>query len=282
MSRVLRWFRNAVIGLVALVAVTSLVIYVVSERMLRRHYPATPADLSASSEAASVAEGLHLAQTRGCTGCHGSKLQGQMFIDRPLIARVAAPDLTRAVAEYSDKQLAHIIRRGIRPDGQSVVIMPAGSYSQLTDHDVGNILAYLRSAPSVEGQRRKRHIGPVARILFVIGKFKLAAVEAREADALASSYPKPGQPHFKGAYIARTSCTECHGLNLGGEAGGRPDLRIAAGYTLEQFTHFMRTGKAFGGRELQLMSNMARRRFSHFTNDEIAELHGYLVARAGK
>jgi hypothetical protein len=59
----------------------------------------------------------------------------------------------------------------------------------------------------------------------------------------------------------------------------RPDLRIAAGYTLEQFTHFMRTGKA---RELKLMSDMARRRFSHFTEDEIAELHGYLVARAGK
>ena len=197
MSRVLRWFRNALIGLVALVAATSLVIYVVSERALRRHYLATPTDLSASREASSVAEGLHLVQTRGCTGCHGSNLQGKMFIDQPLMARVASPNLTRAVAEYSDKQLAHIIRRGVRPDGQSVVIMPSGSYSQLTDHDVRNILAYLRSAPSVEGQRRKRHIGPVARILFVIGRFKPAAVEAREADALASSYPKPGQPHWK-------------------------------------------------------------------------------------
>jgi len=61
-SRVLRWFRNALIGLVALVAATSLVIYVVSERVLRRHYPATPTDLFAFREASSVAEGLRLAQ----------------------------------------------------------------------------------------------------------------------------------------------------------------------------------------------------------------------------
>jgi mono/diheme cytochrome c family protein len=279
MSRAVRWLRNALIGLVALVAVMSLVIYLVSERELRRQYIATPADL-AVADAPSVAAGSHLAQTRGCTGCHRPTLQGQMFVDQPLLARVASPNLTVAVAEYSDKELAHIIRRGVRPDGRSVIIMPSGSYSQFTDQDVGNILAYLRSVPAIDGQRRMRHVGPGARLMFVLGKFKPAAVEVREADSLSSFYPRPGQPHWQGAYIARTTCTECHGLNLGGNPGRTPDLRIAAGYSLAQFTHFMRTGKALGDRELTLMSNMARRRFSHFTDEEIAELHGYLVARA--
>jgi mono/diheme cytochrome c family protein len=282
MRRALRWLRNALIGLFALVAIALLVAYVVSERELGRRFSAEPADISASLDSASVAEGFHIAQTRGCTGCHGANLQGQTFIDDPLMARVASPNLTIAAAEYSDGQLAHIIRRGVRPDGQSLVIMPSGSFSQLTDRDVGSILAYLHSVPGVEGQRRTRYFGPVARILFALGKFKPAPVEAREADALAPSYPQPGQPHWKGAYIARTTCTECHGLNLAGGSGKRPDLRIAAGYTLEQFTHFMRTGKALGDRELPLMSDMARRRFSHFTDDELAELHGYLVARAGR
>ena len=205
-----------------------------------------------------------------------------MFVDQPLLARVASPNLTVAVAEYSDRELAHIIRRGVRPDGRSVVVMPSGSYSQFTDRDVGNVLAYLRSVPATDGQRRMRHLGPGARIMFALGKFKPAAVEVREADSLASSYPQPGQPHWEGAYLARTSCTECHGLNLGGNPGRTPDLRIAAGYSLKQFTHFMRTGKALGDRELTLMSSMARRRFSHLTDEEIAELHGYLVARVSK
>jgi cytochrome c553 len=281
MKRALRWLRNAVVGFVALVAVTLLVIYGVSERMLRRHYDATPRELSAA-DSPSVTEGLHLAQTSGCTGCHSPKLQGQMFIDDVLIARVASPNLTVAVTEYSDRQLAHIIRRGVRPDGQSVIIMPSGSFSQFTDHDIASILAYLRSVPFTEGQRRTRQVGPLARLMFVLGKFKPAAVEVREADSLTSAYPQRGQPHWKGAYIARTTCTECHGLNLGGNEGRPPDLRIAAGYSLEQFSHFMRTGKARGNRELKLMSDMARRRFSHFTDEEIAELHGYLVARASK
>jgi mono/diheme cytochrome c family protein len=282
MSRALRWLRNTLIGFVILLVVLSLVIYVVSERTLRRAYEVRPADLSVAPAAASVTEGFHIAQTRGCIGCHGSKLQGRMFIDQALIARVAAPNLTAAVAQFSDKQLAHIIRQGVRPDGRSVIIMPAGSYSQFTDHDIASVLAYLRSVPPVEGQRRMRHVGPLARIMFALGKFKPAALEAREADARAPSYPKTGEPHWQGAYIARTTCTECHGFTLEGNPGRSPDLRIASGYTLEQFTHFMRTGKALGDRELRLMSDVARRRFSHFTDDEIAELHGYLVARAGK
>jgi mono/diheme cytochrome c family protein len=281
MNRALRWLRNAILGLVALVAVTLIVTYVVSERMLRRHYDATPRELSVA-DAPSVTEGFHLAQTNGCTGCHGPKLQGQMFMDNTLIARVASPSLTLAVTEYSNGQLEHIIRRGVRPDGQSVIVMPSGSFSQFTDHDIASILAYLRSVPATGGQRRTRQLGPVARLMFVLGKFKPAAVEVQEADSLASSYPQLGQPHWKGAYLARTSCTECHGLNLGGNAGRTPDLRVAAGYSLEQFTHFMRTGKALRNRELPLMSNMARRRFSHFTDEEIAELHGYLVARAAE
>lgn len=282
MNRPLRWIRNTLIGLVALVAATVIVIYAASERMLRRHFPTTPADLTASLATASMAEGLHLAQTRGCTGCHTPNLQGQMFVDELLVGRVASPNLTKAVAEHSDNQLGHIIRRGVRPDGRSIVIMPSGSFSQLSDHDVSSILAYLRSVPPVEGQRRVRHIGPIARLAFLLGEFKLAAVEVLEAESLSSSYPKAGEPHWKGAYIARTTCTECHGLNLGGGNQGRPDLRIAAGYTLDQFRHFMRTGKALGNRELKLMSDMARRRFSHFTDEELADLHGYLVARVGK
>ena len=67
---------------------------------------------------------------------------------------------------------------------------------------------------------------------------------------------------------------------LEGDESRIPDLRIAASYSLEQFTHLMRTGKASGNRELKLMSSVARNRFSHFTDDEIQAQHSYLVARA--
>jgi cytochrome c553 len=78
---------------------------------------------------------------------------------------------------------------------------------------------------------------------------------------------------------ASDACTECHGLDLtGGEKA--PDLRVAASYSAEAFTRLLRTGKAAGDRELELMSGVARRRFSHFNDAEIQALQTYLLARA--
>lgn len=280
MNRPLRWLRNTLLGLVVLLIVALASAYAVSEWTIRRTYAAPATNIAIPTDSASVAEGMRQANIRGCTGCHGPLLAGKKFIDIPLVGSVASPDLTIAAREYSDVDLVRIIRRGVRPDGRSVVVMPSAMFSSLRDEDVGKIIAYIRSVPPSEGQRRKMKLGPGGRVMFAVGKFKPAAVEVLEAEASPASFPRPGDPNSEGAYLARTVCTECHGMNLEGDDRGTPDLRIAAGYSLEQFTHLMRTGKALGDRELELMSSVARKRLSHFTDDEIKALHRYLLARA--
>ena len=52
-------------------------------------------------------------------------------------------------------------------------------------------------------------------------------------------------------------------------------------YTEEAFTHFMRTGKALGDRELELMSDMARNRFANFTDVEVHALYTFLSRERG-
>jgi hypothetical protein len=42
----------------------------------------------------------------------------------------------------------------------------------------------------------------------------------------------------------------------------------------------MRTGSALGNRELPTMSLVARKRFSHFSDDELHALYAFLRARA--
>lgn len=121
----------------------------------------------------------------------------------------------------------------------------------------------------------------LARVMLAAGIFKPAAAEVRETDTASGFFPAFGQTNSEGAYLARTACTECHGAKLEG-GGGSPDLRIAAGYNLDDFKRLMRTGKALGNRELKLMSSVARDRFTHFTDDEIRALHSYLVARAAR
>jgi mono/diheme cytochrome c family protein len=144
---------------------------------------------------------------------------------------------------------------------------------------LGEILAYLRSVSPRPGPAPERRLGPVARLAFVVGQLRPAAQLVRRATLVTATWPKVGESTAPGGYLARTSCTECHGLDLrGGDAA--PDLRIAAGYSFEGFTGLMRGGKALGNRELPLMSSVARGRFSHFTERELLVLYTYLVARA--
>ena len=279
MKRALRWLRNGLLGFAGLFFSAAVVVYIVSERVVRRTYDAPGTPVSVPRDSGSIREGERLADIRGCRGCHGAQLAGDVFVDDPLLARVVSPNLTIAAREYTDAELERIIRRGIRPDGRSVVIMPSGMFSVLDDADVGKIIAYVRSVPPTEGNPRKVHVGPLGRLGFALGKFQPAAVEARRAVALSRSYPTGRDPLARGAYLARTACTECHGFDLRG-GDKPPDLRIAAGYSRDEFIHLMRTGKAPGNRELTLMSRVARGRFSHFTDSEIEALHDYLLARA--
>jgi len=282
MKRILRWLRIGLLAVVLLLVVAGAIIYLLSERLLRRTYTEPRVDIAVPSDSESVREGHRLAVIRGCSrDCHGSEIQGGVFIDNLLLARLIAPNLTAAVRQYSNADLARIIRRGVHPDGSSVIGMPSEMFSGLTDADLGKILAYLRSVPPHPGPGPERRLGPGARVAFVAGKLRPAAELVRRAGLLSGTWPQDGDATAPGAYLARTSCTECHGLDLGG--GDRaPDLRIAASYSLEDFQNLMGTGKALGNRELPLMSSVARTRFSHFTDQELRGLYTYLIARAGK
>ena len=283
MRRAVRILGYVVGSLVGLVVLAYVVVYVASEAKIRRKYAITPHPITIPHDSASIAEGRRLAQLHGCTSCHGHLAEGEIFVDNWLFARLVAPNLTKAVREHSDTELEGIIRQGVSPNGRSVVAMPSGEFAPLRDQDLGKIIAYLRSLPVRDGPSRDVRLGPVARVLLVTGRIWPSVEDVQKAVRLSSTYPALPDPNSEGAYLARTVCTACHGVDLRGSPGGKPpDLRIAAGYSLEQFRHLMHTGKALGEREVGLMSRTARTSFSRFTDAEVASLHRYLVARAGQ
>ena len=281
MHRALRWLRNIVGTLVVLLVVLVAAVYARSEWIVRRTYDAPLVSVPVPTDSASIAEGGRLALVHGCRGCHTNTLTGDSLVNDPMLALLIAPNLTASVRRYSDPDLVRIIRRGVRPNGRSVWAMASEMYALLSDEDLGRILAYIHSLPEAPGPDPMLRLGPLGRFGIAVGQFTPAAVLVQETDSLtaAGAFPKPGDEHAEGAYLVRTSCTECHGLTLTG-GDSIPDLRIAAGYTPEQFSHFFETGEALGGRELKTMSRMARGRFSHLTDSEVAAVHGYLVARA--
>jgi len=252
-------------------------VYVASERILRRTYTVALTPITLPDDSTALIEGERLAGVRGCFGgCHGVRFEGKVFFDDPKVARLVAPNLTDAAARWSDAELARIIRHGVRPNGRSVFSMPAHTFSGLSDDDLGAILAFLRHArpePGLRAELRARWLG---RLGLVLGKYRPEAELIAHDSVPPTATPREALAH--GQYLARTICTECHGLDLHGVAGSTPDLMIVSAYSPETFTRLLRDGVPLDQRQLGLMGQVALKRFHHLTDREIADLYQYLAA----
>ena len=279
----------AIAGVVvaALVVLAAAGIYVRSMLVLRRTYDVSLVPIAVPEDSNAVAEGARLAATRGCPDCHGSRLEGRVFFEERRVARLVAPNLTRAVREYSVPELARVIRHGVRRDGTSVFAMPSATFAGLSDADLGRLIAFLRTVPPVDGPGYELTVWPLGRLRVATGKFKPVAAGIDHAGAGADAggaaatgrRAAPRNPRVLGGYVAHTTCVECHGADLRGDPSiGAPNLAVVASYSDADFIALLRTGVASGGRELGMMSAAARQRFVHLTEAEVLGLYLYLRA----
>jgi mono/diheme cytochrome c family protein len=282
MRKALKWAGIGLGGLMALLILAAITVYAWSEIILRRDFSAAAETLPAVSPA-EKAEAPRLARVLGCLSCHGEGLKGKLMFDAPGVARVFAPNITEVAARGSDQQLAAAIRQGIGHDGRGLFIMPSPTYSRLTDRETASLVAWIRTLPRAEGQTKGLSAGPLGRLGLVLGSFQPGP--ERVAEYRSQAPVALGAGHEPARHLAAIACSECHGPALmGGSAGPdekTPDLQVAAGYDAAQFRTLMRTGRPPTGRDLGLMTTVAKQDFSHLTDAEIDSLHAYLVARAG-
>ncbi|MBY8823184.1 c-type cytochrome [Sphingomonas colocasiae] len=228
---------------------------------------------------AMIAQGERLSSLLGCKGCHGQDLAGRLNFDEAGFGTLYASNLSRILPSYSDAALDRTLRTGLRPDGSALWEMPSAMFASLDPEEMRALTAYLRSVPPT-GRTHPRAVMLAGwRYEARAGLYRSAAERVRDEAGLAPV--DLGQDHARGRHLAMTACSECHAARLdGNKAPYRPDLIVAASYSLSEFRTLMRTGRPTGGRTLKLMAEVARDRFSRLTDDEIAALHGYLSARA--
>ena len=274
MKRVLKWIG---ITLGTLVIVAGVAIYGVSEYRLHQTFDIVAAPITVPTDSAGLAAGRHIFETRGCEGCHGPGLSGKVFFDDPWIARLVAPNVPKAIRGYSDPELARLLRHGVRPSGQGVAVMPSSMFYHLDDQDLGALIAYLRTVPEPTGHPLPSNsMRLLARVGLTMGQYK---VEPRNITHDAPRPSKGPDAASLGRYIAMSSCTECHGERLQGDPQGAPALMIVGGYTAPEFTKLMREGVPKDGKEREMMSPVARSRFSHFTDEEVNALYAFLAGK---
>jgi len=273
MKRILKW---TAITVVSIVAVLLIVIYAGSEYRLRQKFDIATASIEVPTDSGAIARGRHVFETRGCEGCHGEGLKGEVFFDQPMLARLVAPNVVRAIKGYSNPDLARLLRHGVRPNGTGVAVMPSSVFYHLDDADLAGLIAYLRTLPDKGSDTLPAtSLRLLARVGLVMGQYKLEPVDITHDAPRAPNGPDPAA---RGQYLAKSTCSECHGQQLEGSEE-TPALSIVAGYSQAEFARLMREGVPRDGRKLALMGDVARSRFVHFSDEEVGALYAYLSSR---
>lgn len=264
------------IGVLLLAAL--LIFWAASEYLIRRDHRIAPVAVAVPHDAASIAEGARLATLLGCPSCHGNG-KGALWtpVDR-WYGQVAPPAIARRLANYSDAEVARLIRHGVTRRGATLFVMPTWSERNIADDDLGRIIAWARTLrPARDDSLAETWWGPKARWQMLTG-------DLRQSAEPASIAPKT-RPADSGGYFTKALCAECHDLHEDRTHDGEtvPALApVAAAYTDADFQRLLHTGVAAGGRKLGLMTTIVGENLHALHDDEIVMIHRYLTAEAGK
>lgn len=227
----------------------------------------TPDRLDSIALERARARGRHLVESRyGCVECHGSDFGGGTMVDAAPIGRILGPNLTTGkgsrTLSYTAKDWDHIVRHGIKPDGTPAA-MPSADFRNMSDEELSDIVAYIRSRPPVDSAVPPPTLGPVGSILLATGKLPLSADLIKDHErAHPRMPPAQGATVEFGAHLANV-CSGCHGQDFSGGPipGGDPSWAAAANltpapdglgdWTYEQFVTALTQGRRPDGTDLR-------------------------------
>ena len=96
----------------------------------------------------------------------------------PPVATILGPNITAGkggrTAAYTMADWDRIVRHGIKPDGRPAV-MPSEDFLLMSDQELSDVVAFLRSQPTVDAEVERPTFGPIGRMLVATGKFPLSA-----------------------------------------------------------------------------------------------------------
>jgi cytochrome c553 len=295
MQKLLKWIGIVLGGLVALLLMVASVLYVLGSARLGKTYDIQPEAITTPNDQASITRGRHLVKALTfCEGCHGEQLQGDAFENEPMIATFYAPNLTSGLGglgkDYSNADYVRAIRHGVTPEGQGLLIMHSDTYHNLSEGDLGAMIAYLKSVPPVDNKLPNPKIEPFGKILVALGVFDSDALPLIPAEKIDHSapfamMPPQGVTAEYGSYLVSiTLCHMCHGPELAGgpplEPGMEPGPNLTPGgelrdWSKDDFIQTMHTGVSPEGEHLD-PAFMPWDVYANLTDGELISMWLYL------
>jgi cytochrome c553 len=286
--RILTWLIRIVAAIVVIAVVAVAVVFFASQQALSKAISVPPVSQPVLAHA-DAARGEHLVKSMlDCERCHDTNFVGQVYIDQPAVVKLYAPNLTSGnggfFATHNDLDFVRAVRYGVATNGRRLLVMPADAFTELSDEDLADVLAYVHSKPKADGGTPDPAVGPVGRVLILTGALPFPA-DLVVKQNLAPSQPSIGVTAEYGKYLAHISgCITCHGVGLsGGHLLGTPSDPPAqnltpsgdlAHWSFDQFKTAIRTGARPNGTHISTF--MPWPNLSQMTDDEIQAIWLYL------
>lgn len=291
MKKVLKWIGLGLVVLIGLLVLVVVAVYAISEYRFNRSYEVRVAPVEISTDPDAIAYGEHIASIRGCKGCHGEDLSGQIEFEDPLVGVISNANLTGGqgseVIGYTTEDWVRSIRHGVGPDGKPLIIMPAQQNYTMSDEDLGALLAYIQSLPPVDNDLPALQLALLPRAMYVFGPMDfLVPAELIDHDAPRPLAPEREVSAAYGEYLAGL-CSLCHGPGFsGGPIPGTPPndpppLNLTPGgnlqnWNFEDFLTAMRTGQTPEGRQLRDEYMPYQTLFGDMTDEELEAIWLFL------
>ncbi len=283
MRKALKWI-GIILGVLAGLALVGLAgLYVLSEQKLNQTYTLPADNVPIPTDPAAIERGRHLATVVfQCNNCHAEDLAGGVLFEDPLTGRLAPSNLTAGKGgvgqTYTDADWVRAIRHGVLPNGRSGIAMLSNVFYQMSDADLGDMIAYLKSVPPVDKEVPPTRLGLMGRV-FLLQDSSLLPASQLDHTAPRPAAPEPGVTVEYGRYLAGI-CTMCHGPDYAGQTGegGAANLTPAGDlshWTEADFVQTLRTGTTPAGKQLN-PDNMPWKIVGQMTDDELQAVFLFL------
>ena len=264
-------------------------------------FPLDPAEVSAMgltedaarqlAQTRAVERGQHLVTARyTCIACHGANFGGGVMVDAFPLGSLLAPNLTLGsgsrTAAYTPRDWDRIVRHGVLTDGHPAV-MPSDDFQRMSDQELSDIVAYIRTLPAVDNTVPTSTFGPLGKVLVATGKMTFSASHIAHHDAPHLTHPPDAASAEFGKHLASV-CMGCHGANFSGGpiAGGDPswpqarnltaDATGLKGWTYDQFVTAITRSQRPDGTALRSPMSLMAPYGQRMTDAERQSLWSYL------
>ena len=162
--------------------------------------------------------------------------------------------------------------------------MPAVEFTNLSDRELSDIVAYIRSRPPVDRQAGTVRYGPVFAFVFAAAPDFVVAFDIDHQKEHLREPPGAAPTAQFGEHLVQV-CRGCHGPGLsGGKIQGDPQMPIVAnltphetglsGWTEADFVRAMREGKRKDGTAIS--EYMPWKAYGQMSDDELRAIYAYL------